>query len=216
MDRVSEVHVYAMSWLPAVRRHLSTFPVPPVTCLCREASVASIEVVPPGCEGKLIYMYHLPDRFNAQYLLNCAEGDTCQSYSNSGMGQLARPKDSAAVGGATTKLKPPHAWFETISSSLEITFHARMKEHVCLTSTPEKANLFYIPFYASLALRPSSTQKDGEGRDGEGRALVDWLQQQHPWYNRHNGMDHLLVLSRAVSHFARGVMSGVRESELMG
>ena len=211
---------------PASWPQMSSFPLPPVPCLFRTSSSAANEEVPPGCHGKLIYIYQLPDRFNTRYISNCKDrdSDTCQALSNSGMGQLASPpKPSITLDQTSTKLKPPHAWFETLPSSLEITFHARMKQHACLTPNPDKASLFYIPFYASLALRPNpnATPEDGgEGRDGDGdgdgTALVEWLKKEHPWYNRRYGTDHLLVLSRPVSHFAGGVMSGVRESNLMG
>eukprot|EP00271_Cylindrocystis_brebissonii_P015815 TRINITY_DN38848_c0_g1_i1.p1 TRINITY_DN38848_c0_g1~~TRINITY_DN38848_c0_g1_i1.p1 ORF type:complete len:517 (+),score=40.66 TRINITY_DN38848_c0_g1_i1:544-2094(+) len=157
-----------------------------------------------ACPNGLIYIYDLPPMFNNDFLANCAAihrtVDMCEAFSHSGVGW---PSGEDAASGKV--LIPPHAWYATDQFSLEITFHERMKELPCLTSDPLEATLFYIPFYPGLAIFRSLYEKDKAEKDKHGHAIVDWLA-QFPWWHRHEGRDHLLVVTRVIIDFTRGVV----------
>ena len=48
-------------------------------------------------------------------------------------------------------------WWATHPHSLELIFHQRLETHLCITTDPDVADLFYVPFYASQSSPPSPT-----------------------------------------------------------
>ncbi|KAJ7568877.1 hypothetical protein O6H91_01G051400 [Diphasiastrum complanatum] len=78
-----------------------------------------------------------------------------------------------------------------------------MLRHPCRTDDPAMATAFYIPFYAGLDIArflfvPSSAQQ----RDGLGKQLMEWLQEQEYW-RRYGGRDHFLMIGRITWDFRR-------------
>lgn len=163
-------------------------------------------VASDNCIGRHIYMYDLPPFFNQAYLNNCSRihrsVNMCDAFSHYGAGAPAnRPYDNGTL---PKPLIPETAWYETDQFSLEILFHARMKEYPCLTKNPLEAVVFYVPFYPGLAIFRSLYDKDKE-KDRHAQALVDWLHGL-PWWDRHNGKDHLMVITRVLIDFTRDVV----------
>ena len=154
-----------------------------------------------SCVGRYVYMYDLPGTFNQKFLDNCARIhrsiNMCPAFSNFGAGTPAKGGNSSLP-----DLLPESCWFESDQFSLEIIFHARMKEYKCLTQDPTQASLFYIPFYAGLSVFKSLYEPDLADRDKFGKPLVEWLAQS-PWWDRHHGMDHIQVVTRVLIDFTR-------------
>ncbi|KAL2621361.1 hypothetical protein R1flu_001566 [Riccia fluitans] len=157
----------------------------------------------PSCNGRYIYLYDLPSKFNADLIAQC---DTlmryvnlCDYLSHDGMGQVLKSEEGKAA-----ILTPEGSWYMTHQYTLEPIFHARMKSYDCLTSDKSKASLFYIPYYGALDVNrwefaENATNKD---RDALTMDLVDWLRGQESW-RRTNGLDHVLVLGEISFDFRR-------------
>ena len=187
-------------------RTLSTSPVLFAPGASNTSGAVSYAAETPGwaeesCVGRYVYMYDLPSSFNEKFLDNCARIhrsiNMCPAFSNSGAGAPAKGGNSSLP-----DLLPESYWFESDQFSLEIIFHARMKEYKCLTGDPAQASLFYIPFYAGLSVFRSLYEPDLADRDKFGKLLVDWLAQS-PWWDRHHGMDHVQVVTRVLIDFTR-------------
>lgn len=151
-----------------------------------------------SCQGRRVYIYDLPSKFNADIVANC---DTiiswhrlCPFFSNSGLGEVRHDKP----------LLPTGRWFQTHQYALEVIFHARLRHYRCLTSDASLATLFYIPFYAGLdvlhwnfAINTTTQQRDQLSKE-----LVQWLDKQR-WWHRKGGRDHVLVLGKITWDFRR-------------
>ena len=81
-------------------------------------------------------------------------------------------------------------------------FHARVENHPCRTWEPNKANLFYVPFYGGLHASSKFREANHTKRDALAVDLVDYIQSQ-PWWKRNNGKDHFLALGRTAWDFMR-------------
>eukprot|EP00271_Cylindrocystis_brebissonii_P013877 TRINITY_DN3435_c0_g1_i1.p1 TRINITY_DN3435_c0_g1~~TRINITY_DN3435_c0_g1_i1.p1 ORF type:complete len:675 (+),score=92.85 TRINITY_DN3435_c0_g1_i1:354-2378(+) len=173
-----------------------------------ELSAAEPDEEDSACSGRRIFIYDMPAEFNYGILDNCPrihrKHNMCRAVNNSGLGPLAQLRPAKGRTDEDLRLLPEGCWFETDQYSLEITFHARLLEYPCLTNSPAKATLFYIPFYAGLAVMQSLSEKDLEERDRQAQLAVQWLQ-QFPHWEKHQGRDHAILVSRSTSAFARGL-----------
>uniref|UniRef100_A0A803LRB0 Exostosin GT47 domain-containing protein n=1 Tax=Chenopodium quinoa TaxID=63459 RepID=A0A803LRB0_CHEQI len=96
---------------------------------------------PPSdnCEGRGIYVYALPPKFNKDLVAKCNEImpwlDFCKYFENDAMGEPI--------------LELGNGWYNTHQFSLEPIFHRRILRHPCRVEKAEEAKLFYVPFYGA-------------------------------------------------------------------
>lgn len=150
------------------------------------------------CEGGMsVYLYDMPAEFNKGLLKDCSHlntyTDMCPHVANSGLGQPLPYMVASAV--ATT-------WFATHQFIAEMIFHARMENHPCRTFDPINAKLFYVPFYGGLDASGKFHSANLTERDELAVRLADYLRSK-PWWERHHGKDHFLVLGRTAWDFLR-------------
>ncbi|KAL2621438.1 hypothetical protein R1flu_001643 [Riccia fluitans] len=165
-------------------------------------------VVPdlPSCDGRYIFVYNLPSRFNSDLVGQCDTllpwFDFCDYFKHEGLGLVVNTEERNSHGEAV--LVPGGSWHLTHQYALELIFHARLKNYECLTTDESKANLFYIPYYGGLdVIRWHFTDNvTNEHRDALTWELVHWLEAQEAW-KRNNGMDHVLVLGKISWDFRR-------------
>ncbi|KAL3680488.1 hypothetical protein R1sor_023444 [Riccia sorocarpa] len=158
----------------------------------------------PSCEGRYIYIYDLPSRFNEDLLEQCDAlhrwMNLCDYFQNQGMGVVLEksPKKRKEV------LIPDGSWYLTYKYTLELIFHARMKDYECLTTDQSEASLFYIPYYGALDVNHWEFAENATNvlRDVLAWDLVHWLEEQDPW-KRSNGLDHVLLLGEISWDFRR-------------
>ncbi|KAK9283725.1 hypothetical protein L1049_011975 [Liquidambar formosana] len=152
----------------------------------------------PTCEDGIasVYVYDLPPEFNLRLVQDCRHlnvfTDMCPYVANSGLGQPV----SEEMGSTTT------SWFATHQFIAEMIFHARMKNHPCRTLDPALADLFFVPFYGGLHVSSKFREPDLMARDALAIKLAEHLSEQ-PWWQRHHGKDHILVLGRTAWDFMR-------------
>lgn len=150
------------------------------------------------CEGGMsVYLYDMPAEFNKGLLKDCshlnAYTDMCPHVANRGLGQPLSYMVESAV--ATT-------WFATHQFIAEMIFHARMENHPCRVLDPINAKLFYVPFYGGLDASSKFHDANLTARDELAVRLADYLRSK-PWWERHHGKDHFLVLGRTAWDFLR-------------
>jgi len=158
------------------------------------------------CSQGLIYVYKLPKKFNIELLQNCSQllawGDRCQELSNSGFGPAL---------GASPLQKQMNAssgpWYGTDQFNGEVIFHNRILSHPCRTRDPELAKAFYIPYYGGLDVARflfdvTDKKFTSTDRDKLGKELMAWLSRS-PYWKRHQGLDHFLLLGRITWDFRR-------------
>jgi hypothetical protein len=158
-----------------------------------------------NCDGRRIFIYQMPVEFNEQLARNCTGWSgwrsMCEDISNFGFGVNIPLPESDPM---TSVLQPASAWYRTDQFSLEVAIYERLKIHPCLTTNPDEASVFYIPFYHTLDLiRTLYLKENISERDRLGQKFVDWLTPQAPW-QRHHGHRHVLVLGRIYWDFIRG------------
>ncbi|KAJ8426014.1 hypothetical protein Cgig2_026126 [Carnegiea gigantea] len=148
---------------------------------------------PSSCQGRGIYVYDLPSKFNKDLLALCKQMltwlDFCKFLTNNGIGEPIPElgKD----------------WFNTHQYALEPVFHSHILKHRCRVHNEEDAKLFYVPFYGGLdVLRWHFTNVSNEVKDSLSKELVQWLKLQKPW-KRNFGMDHVFVLGKISWDFRR-------------
>ncbi|KAM0873891.1 hypothetical protein ACQ4PT_037775 [Festuca glaucescens] len=152
------------------------------------------------CDGRYVYMYDLPPRFNADLVGDCsgpnASTDKCKHAANGGFGPVI-------TGGGGGEL-PERGVYDTDQFSLSMIFHARMKQHECLTSRPAAAAAVYIPFYAGLDVERYLGQEhnDSSASDALARGLVEWLLARPEWRVM-GGRDHFMNVARGSWDFLR-------------
>ncbi|CAL4898489.1 unnamed protein product [Urochloa decumbens] len=149
------------------------------------------------CAGRYIYVHDLPSRFNADLLRDCRSlsdwTDMCKHVTNSGMGpRLTR----------TGGVLPPTGWYDTNQFTLEVIFHARMRQYACLTADSTRAAAVYVPYYAGLDVGRHLWGHSNGVRDALAEDLVDWLRSTPAWKAR-GGTDHFLVAGRIAWDFRR-------------
>lgn len=148
---------------------------------------------PSDCEGRGIYVYDLPPKFNKDLLAKCNEMmswlDYCKYFTNEAMGE---PIPELGQG-----------WYNTHQYSLEPIFHNRILKHPCRVNNAEEAKLFYVPFYGGLdILRWHFRKVPIHIKDSLSKELVEWLDQQKTW-KRNFGWDHVFVLGKISWDFRR-------------
>ncbi|KAI3794111.1 hypothetical protein L1987_36738 [Smallanthus sonchifolius] len=153
------------------------------------------------CHDGKVYVYELPPIFNSDLVGTCEDLDPwhwqCGVATNGGYGMTA----TELAGIVPESLAP--AWHRTNQFSSEIIFHNRIMKHKCRTTEPESATVFYIPFYAGLAVgKYLFSDSTTEERDFHGVKLIEWVQAQ-PYWRKSNGSDHVLVLGRITWDFRR-------------
>ncbi|XP_021724336.1 xyloglucan-specific galacturonosyltransferase 1-like [Chenopodium quinoa] len=152
---------------------------------------------PPSdnCEGRGIYVYDLPPKFNKDLVAKCNEImpwlDFCKYFANDAMGEPI--------------LELGNSWYNTHQFSLEPIFHKRILKHPCRVDKAEEAKLFYVPFYGALDMLwshfspvkvPSNESQGAQARFyALSKDIVEWLKQQKMW-KRHFGLDHVFVLGK--------------------
>ncbi|XP_059655184.1 probable xyloglucan galactosyltransferase GT17 [Cornus florida] len=177
----------------------------------RPQSSNSKEVLRPVCEslGNIsVYMYDLPPKFNLGLLQDCQHlnvyTDMCPHVANRGLGQPLDPQMMKTMmrttGSSITPIRS--SWFATHQFIGEMIFHARMENHPCRTMDPERANLFYVPFYGGLHASSKFREPDHAARDALALELAEIVGRQ-PWWQRHHGRDHFLALGRTAWDFMR-------------
>ncbi|XP_048552514.1 xyloglucan galactosyltransferase KATAMARI1 homolog [Triticum urartu] len=151
------------------------------------------------CDGRYIYMYDMPPRFNVDLLRDCGKGrlhpwlDMCPYVANDGMGQPL-----ADDGGVF----PGRGWYSTDQFMLDLIFHARMKRYECLTKDPSLAAAVFVPFYAGLESGRYLYNYSISTRDALQLDAIDWLVRRPEW-RAMGGRDHFLVAGRTTWEFRR-------------
>ncbi|CAL5187523.1 unnamed protein product [Lathyrus oleraceus] len=147
-----------------------------------------------SCEdGKGIYVYDLPSKFNKDLVGQCSDmlpwQNFCRYVSNEGFGE---PISKLGKG-----------WYKTHQYSLELIFHSKVLKHPCRVYNENDAKLFYVPFYGGLdVLRWHFKNVSNDVKDGLGLELLKWLERQVTW-KRNFGKDHVFVLGKISWDFRR-------------
>ncbi|XP_061346993.1 probable xyloglucan galactosyltransferase GT17 [Gastrolobium bilobum] len=169
----------------------TTTPTTTITTLQKNTKTAAT------CDGSgPFYIYTLPQRFNLGLLKHCQNlniyTNMCPYVANNGLGQPI-----SAVTTTTTT-----AWYATHQFIAEMIIHARLENHPCRTWDPNKALLFYIPFYGGLHASSMFREANHTLRDSLAVDLISFIKTQ-TFFNRHNGNDHFLALGRTAWDFMR-------------
>jgi len=146
-----------------------------------------------SCEGRGVFVYDLPPKFNKDILARCSDilpwASLCDLLNNEGMG---KPVPELGKG-----------CYTTYQFSLEIIFHSRILNHPCRVRNAEDATVFYVPFYGGLDTLGWHFKNVSNGvKDALGLELVRWLESQWPW-PRNAGRDHMFVLGLKSYDFRR-------------
>lgn len=146
-----------------------------------------------NCEGRGIYVYELPSKFNKDLLDQCDDMIPWMS--------LCKYFNYDALGEPVEKLGK--GWHKTHQYALEPIFHAKVLNHPCRVHNENEAKLFYVPFYGGLdILRWHFKNVTEDVKDLLGLELVRWLETQRPWYQKF-GKDHVFVLGKISWDFRR-------------
>nr|XP_043625250.1 xyloglucan-specific galacturonosyltransferase 1-like [Erigeron canadensis] len=145
------------------------------------------------CEGRGVYVYDLPTKFNKDLVAQCHDMvpwvDMCKYFSNNALGEPIPELGNR--------------WFRTHQYSLELIFHSRVLNHPCRVYDENQAKLFYVPYYGGLdILRWHFKNVSGEVKDTLAFELVNWLEMQKPW-DKNLGKDHVFVLGKISWDFRR-------------
>ncbi|XP_057801074.1 xyloglucan-specific galacturonosyltransferase 1-like [Salvia miltiorrhiza] len=148
---------------------------------------------PTTCQGRGIYVYELPSKFNKDLAAQCHDMipwlDFCTYLSNGGLGEAVEELGSG--------------WYNTHQYALEPIFHARVLNHPCRVHDASEAKLLYVPYYGGLdVLRWHFNNVTNSVKDALSLDLVRWLQTQSSWY-KNMGKDHVLVLGKISWDFRR-------------
>uniref|UniRef100_M8BG96 Xyloglucan galactosyltransferase KATAMARI1-like protein n=1 Tax=Aegilops tauschii TaxID=37682 RepID=M8BG96_AEGTA len=173
---------------------------PQATALEANRSTAMPAPTPTDrCDGRYIYMYDMPPRFNDDLIRDCGKGrlhpwlDMCPYVANDGMGQQL-----ADDGGVF----PGRGWYSTDQFMLDLIFHARMKRYECLTKDASLAAAVFVPFYAGLESGRYLYNYSISTRDALQLDAIDWLGRRPEW-RAMGGRDHFLVAGRTTWDFRR-------------
>ncbi|VVA96170.1 unnamed protein product [Arabis nemorensis] len=150
---------------------------------------------PGSCEGKGVYVYDLPSKFNEDLLRECSDKVLWANFSsflkNDGFGESI---ENLGKG-----------WFRTHQYSLEPIFHSRVLKHRCRVYDENQAKLFYVPFYAGVdVLRWHFKNVSKDVKDFLATEVVKWLGSKKSW-RTNSGKDHVFVLGKISWDFRRQV-----------
>ncbi|KAL8107410.1 hypothetical protein AgCh_023980 [Apium graveolens] len=145
------------------------------------------------CDGRGVYVYDLPPKFNKDLVAQCSDMspwlDFCQFFRNEALGEPIP--------------KLGKAWYNTHQYSLEPIFHSRVMKHPCRVYNENEAKLFYVPFYGGLdILRWHFKNASPDVKEALALELVKWLKLQKPWAIN-SGKDHVFVLGKVSWDFRR-------------
>ncbi|GLJ29547.1 hypothetical protein SUGI_0582770 [Cryptomeria japonica] len=141
------------------------------------------------CQGRRIYMYNLPEKFNSLLLKNCSGQivpwlNFCPHAQNDGFG--------SAIGNHS-------GWYASDLYMVELVFHRRMMEYPCLVDSMESADAFFVPYYSGLDALRFLYGPEKIRRSEQGAELVDWLEENGGWrWRKKGGADHFIVTGRTV------------------
>lgn len=159
-----------------------------------------------GCDGRGIYVYDLPSKFNKDLVGQCGDmipwTDFCKYFNNEALGEPI-----AKLG---------KGWYDTHQYSLEPIFHARILKHPCRVYNENEANLFYVPYYGGLdILRWHFKNVSNDVKDALGLEFMKWVESKKPWV-QNSGKNHVFVLGKISWDFRRRMDSswGTRFLEL--
>ncbi|KAM0862665.1 hypothetical protein ACQ4PT_045126 [Festuca glaucescens] len=156
------------------------------------------------CAGRYVYMYDLPPRFNADLARDCrrlsASTDMCRHVANDGFGP---PITGGGDGGSL----PERGAYDTDQFMLGMIFHARMRQHECLTADPTVAAAVYVPLYAGFDAAMNHDNSDLTVRDALPQDMADWLVRRPEW-RAMGGRDHFMLVGRCTWDFLRGPDGG--------
>ncbi|OMO58680.1 hypothetical protein COLO4_34446 [Corchorus olitorius] len=146
-----------------------------------------------SCDGKGIYVYDLPSKFNKDLVGQCGDmipwTNFCKYFSNEAMGE---PIEKLGKG-----------WYHTHQYALELIFHTRILKHPCRVYDENAAKLFYVPYYGGLdILRWHFKNVSNDVKDTLALELVKWLEKRKPWL-QNSGKDHVFVLGKISWDFRR-------------
>ncbi|KAK8514775.1 hypothetical protein V6N13_103075 [Hibiscus sabdariffa] len=146
-----------------------------------------------SCEGKGIYVYDLPSKFNKDLVGQCGDmipwTNFCVYFNNDAMGEPI-----AKLG---------NGWYHTHQYALELIFHTRALKHPCRVYDENEAKLFYVPYYGGLdILRWHFKNVSNDVKDTLGLELIKWLENKKPWL-KNSGKDHVFVLGKISWDFRR-------------
>ena len=94
---------------------------------------------------------------------------------------------------------------------MELILHDFFKQSCVRTMDPEKAHLFYVPFYNDIEYRWENKRPDAPSQYGQ--AILDILEKNNTdawerefkvtgeWWKRRGGADHILTMSAPVTGF---------------
>ncbi|KAG4188697.1 hypothetical protein ERO13_A08G181900v2 [Gossypium hirsutum] len=146
-----------------------------------------------SCDGKGIYVYDLPSKFNKDLVGQCGDmipwTNFCKYFNNEAMGEPL--------------VKLGKGWYHTHQYALELIFHTRALKHTCRVYNENEAKLFYVPFYGGLdILRWHFKNVSNDVKDTLGLELVKWLENKESW-QKNSGKDHVFVLGKISWDFRR-------------
>ncbi|XP_031278420.1 probable xyloglucan galactosyltransferase GT20 [Pistacia vera] len=145
------------------------------------------------CEGRGIYVYDLPTKFNKDLVGQC---DDMMPWSN-----FCKFFNNDAFGEAIPELG--QGWFNTHQYALELIFHKKVLKHPCRVYNENEAKLFYVPYYGGLdILRWHFKNISYDVKDSLSLELVKWLESKKSWI-QHSGKDHVFVLGKISWDFRR-------------
>ncbi|CAH2080166.1 unnamed protein product [Thlaspi arvense] len=148
---------------------------------------------PRSCEGKGVYVYDLPSKFNKDLLVECNDilpgVNLCSYFKNEGFGEAI---ENLGQG-----------WYGTHMYSLEPILHSRFLKHPCRVYNETQAKLFYVPYYGGFdVLRWHYRNVSDDVKDRFGNEVLKWLESKESW-RRHAGKDHVFVLGKVTWDFRR-------------
>ncbi|EFJ05166.1 galactosyltransferase-like protein [Selaginella moellendorffii] len=169
----------------------------------RRSGSGQVKKSPQDCQGRNVYVYDLPPKFNTDLLKQCETllpwMSMCDFVRNSGMGL------PVSIDAARDFLTPRGSWFKTHQYALEMIFHARILDYSCRVLDPSLADVFYVPYYAGLDVmrwnfvpNVSSAQSDVLGDE-----LMTWLIQQPSTWKTGDRRDHVIALGKISWDFRR-------------
>ncbi|CAN8245372.1 unnamed protein product [Cochlearia groenlandica] len=146
-----------------------------------------------SCEGKGVYVYDLPSKFNKDLLGECLDmvpwANFCSYFKNDALGESIE--------------KLGQGWFSTHQYALEPIFHSRVLKHPCRVYDDSQAKLFYVPFYGGIdVLRWHFKNVSEDVKDVLAIEVVKWLDSKKSW-KRNSGKDHVFVLGKISWDFRR-------------
>ncbi|CAL9237598.1 unnamed protein product, partial [Arabidopsis halleri] len=156
-------------------------------------SMGSNRGKPGSCEGKGVYVYDLPSKFNKDLLGQCSDmvpwANFCSYFKNDAFGDLI---ENLGIG-----------WFRTHQYALEPIFHSRVLKHPCRVHDETQAKLFYVPFYGGIdVLRWHFKNVSEDVKDILAIEVVKWLGSKKSW-RKNAGKDHVFVLGKISWDFRR-------------